>query len=119
MLEEIVVDDNVDLSFALFPDERKQELDSETDKKIFDLMKNIASIALKITDTDVEFCPLIVMNGKRSFSVEDLKEDDYISLYSLNLDNVPLKLKARIADILWAQKKDYKYAKIATSIYLI
>lgn len=117
MLQEIVLDDKSDLSSDLFSDEQRQELDTKTDKEIFDLMKNIASIYLKITDTSVEFCPLIIMNGKRSFSVEDLEEDDYNSLFSLNLDNVPLKLKARISDILWTQKGNYKYAKIATEAY--
>lgn len=117
MLQDIVFADKSDLSSALFADERKQELDTKTDKKIFDLMKNISSIALKITDTDVEFFPLIVMNGKRSFSVEDLEENDYILLYSLNLDYVPLKLKVRISDILWTQKKDYEYAQIAAEAY--
>lgn len=118
MLQEIVVDDKSDLSSTLFSDEKRQELDAKIDKEIFDLMKNIASIALKITDTSVEFRPLIVMNGKRSFSVEDLEKYDYALLSSLNIKNIPLKLKVRIADILWTWKKDYKYAKIAAESYL-
>ena len=114
MLNKIVLDDKSRLGASLFSDESCQELDSTADKEIFDLMKDISSLALK----DGEFHPAIIWDGKRSFSVEDLRESDYAVLTSLDFKNLPLKLKARVSDILWTQKKHYEYAQIAAEAYL-
>ena len=114
MLNKIVLDDKSDLCLSLFSDESRQRLDSAKDKEIFDLMKDISSLALK----DGEFHPAIIWDGKQSFSVEDLKESDYAILTSLDFKNLPLKLKARVSDILWTQKKHYEYAQIAAEAYL-
>ena len=114
MLNKIVLNDKSDLCPSLFSDKNRQGLDSAKDKEIFDLMKDISSLALK----DGEFHPAIIWDGKRSFSVEDLKESDYAILTSLDFENLPLKLKARVSDILWTQKKSYKYAQIAAEAYL-
>lgn len=40
-------------------------------------MKNIASLGYKIVDNGIEFYPFMVMDGRRTFAVEDLSEEDY------------------------------------------
>lgn len=118
MLNKIVLDDKSRLGASLFSDESCQELDSTADKEIFALMKNISSIRMETTDNDVRFYPAIICDGMRSYSVEDIKESDYAVLTSLDFKNLPLKLKARVSDILWTQKKHYEYAQIAAEAYL-
>ena len=116
-LQEIIEVKKYRLSASLFSDEHKQALDTETDKDIFDLLKNISSLAMKVSDNGVEFCPYLIMDGKRTFAIEDLSEDYYTLLSSLDLSKIPLNLKARISDILWTQKKDFKCAVLAAEAY--
>ena len=75
-------------------------------------------MALKLLDSGAEFCPMMVIEGRRTFSVEDLKEDDYTLLRSIDLSKIPLNLRARIADILWLEKKDLKLQKLQLKVIL-
>lgn len=102
----------------VYTDEMRDEIESEEEKRLFDLIKNVSTLSCKIVNNGIEFHPFITFNGKRSYSVDDIKEDDYILLESLNLDKVPLKLRARIADVLWTQKKIYSAAQVAAQSYL-
>lgn len=104
------------LSAMLFTEESKQGLDTQ-DMAIFDLMKNIASLTFKISDDNVEIIPYIVTNESRSFSIDDLSDTDYDLLLSLDLEKLPLNLKARTSDILWVQKKNYNSAIVAAESY--
>ena len=105
------------IPISVFSDELKEVLITDNDKSLFHLIKNISSLALKLLDSGAEFCPMMVIEGRRTFSVEDLKEDDYTLLGSIDLSKIPLNLRARIADIFWLEKKDYKAAKIAAESY--
>ncbi len=108
---------NYRIPISVFSDELKEKIITDSDKTLFDLINNISSLALKLSDSGAEFCPMMVIEGKRTFSVEDLKEDDYTLLSLIDLSKIPLNLRARIADILWLEKKDYKAAKIAAESY--
>ena len=91
---------------------------SEKEKSIFDLLKNIVSLGTKIHDDRIEFHPMFVMaDGSRTFSIEDISEEDYLILHNLELDKIPLTLRALIADILWTNKKEFNAAKIAADAY--
>lgn len=54
----------------------------------------------------------VMTNGSRTFSLEDISENDYLILHDLELDKIPL-----IADILWINKKEFNAAKIAAEAY--
>ncbi len=87
-------------------------------KEVFDLLKNIVSLGTKIHNDGIEFHPMFVMaDGSRTFSIEDISEDDYLILHSLKLEKMPLILRALIADILWTNKKEFNAAKIAANAY--
>lgn len=116
-LNEIVPIKKYSLLYDLFLDSYKQELDTDEDRKIFDLLKNITSLAAKISYQKVEFCPRLVMQGKSTFSVDDITEDDYNLLRSLDISEFPLNLKARIADILWTQKRKHQFGITAAETY--
>lgn len=117
LLNRIIVNKRYSLSPNLFIEADRTEL-SEEEKSIFDLLKNIVSLGTKIHNDGIEFHPMFVMaDGSRTFSIEDISEDDYLILHSLELDKMPLILRALIADILWTNKKEFNAAKIAANAY--
>lgn len=117
LLNRNIVNKRYSLSPNLFIEADRIEL-SEEEKSIFDLLKNIVSLETKIHDDGIEFHPMFVMaDGSRTFSIEDISEDDYLILHSLELDKMPLILRALIADILWTNKKEFSAAKIAADAY--
>lgn len=117
LLNRIIVNKRYSLSPNLFIEADRTEL-SEEEKSIFDLLKNIVSLGTKIHNDGIEFHPMFVMaDGSRTFSIEDISEDDYLILHSLKLEKMPLMLRALIADILWTNKKEFNAAKIAANAY--
>lgn len=117
LLNRIIVNKRYSLSPNLFIEADRTEL-SEEERSIFDLLKNIVSLGTKIHNDGIEFHPMFVMaDGSRTFSIEDISEDDYLILHSLELDKMPLILRALIADILWTNKKEFNAAKIAANAY--
>ena len=117
LLNRIIVNKRYSLSPNLFIEADRIEL-SEEERSIFDLLKNIVSLGTKIHNDGIEFHPMFVMaDGSRTFSIEDISEDDYLILHSLKLEKMPLILRALIADILWTNKKEFNAAKIAANAY--
>lgn len=117
LLNRIIVNKRYSLSPNLFIEADRTEL-SEEERSIFDLLKNIVSLETKIHNDGIEFHPMFVMaDGSRTFSIEDISEDDYLILHSLKLEKMPLILRALIADILWTNKKEFNAAKIAANAY--
>lgn len=99
LLNKIVVNRRHSLSVNLFTEEAREELD-ENEKHIFDLLRNISSLGTKIYNKGIEFHPMFVMSdGSRTFSIDDISEDDYLVLQNLELDKIPLSLRALIADL--------------------
>ncbi len=117
LLNRIIVNKRYSLSPNLFIEADRTEL-SEEERSIFDLLKNIVSLRTKIHNDGIEFHPMFVMaDDSRTFSIEDISEDDYLILHSLKLEKMPLILRALIADILWTNKKEFSAAKIAANAY--
>lgn len=100
-----------------FSDEVREQIDSEEENNQYSLVKNISSLGYKIIDDGIEFYPFMVMDGKRTFAIEDISEADYQVLKKIEINKVPVNIRARIADILWTQKKDYPSAIVAAESY--
>ena len=109
-------------SFVLFGTDAFQydlaTLDTENDKRIYNLIKDVCSLHTKISDKNIEFQPSIVSMGKRSFGLQDMAKDDFILLESLNLPLLPVNIRARVADLLWTEKKIYNCALVAIESYI-
>lgn len=117
ILNRIIVNESYSLSSQLFTESDREELVDE-DKYIFDLLKNISSLGTKINNDGMEIHPMFVWaDGSRTFSLEDISEEDYVVLHNLKLDRIPLILRALIADILWINKREFSAAKIAADAY--
>lgn len=100
-----------------FTNEKRERLANEEEKHVYDLLKNVCSMALKVDYSTVEFCPFMIFEGKRTFALEDITDDDYTLLLALDHKKLPLNVRARIADVLWTQKRAYKLAIIALEAY--
>lgn len=117
LLNRIIVNRRYELSANLFVDSDKDELQDD-EKEIFDLLKNISSLGTQIRNDRIEFHPMFVMaDGRRTFSVDDISEEEYSKLSELQLDKIPLILRALIADILWVNKKKFDAAQVAATAY--
>lgn len=96
LLNRIIRNEKYSLSSDLFIESDKKEL-TEEEKYIFELLKYISSLGTRIYNNGIEFHPMFVMaDGSRSFSIEDISEDDYLLLSNLKLDKIPLILRALI-----------------------
>lgn len=100
-----------------FNDNICQNLNSNDEKKLFYLIRDLLSLYPKENNGDIEFIPMSILDGKRTFAIEDLTESDFISIGNLDLNLLPLNVRARIADILWTQKKSYPSVKTAIQSY--
>lgn len=117
LLNKIIINKRFELSSDLFTQADKDVL-SESDVPLFNLLKNISSLGSNIYNFGIVFYPMFVMtDGSRTFSVEDITDDDYKTLKSIDFQRTPLILRALIADILWTQKREYQASKIAAEAY--
>lgn len=117
-LNDIVLVKKRGLTANSYTDEIRNKLDSDEERNLFDLLKNISSLGYKIVNSGIAFYPNMVWEGKRTYAIEDITDDDYLLLESIDLCKVPLNLRARITDILWTQKKMYSAAIVAAESYL-
>ncbi len=61
---------------------------------------------------------MILSDGRRTFAVSDLCDDDWSFLSQIVESGIPIVLRARIADLLWVVEGDYQFAKRAIGYYL-
>lgn len=117
VLNKIIVNRRFELSSRLFDDNYRNKLTGE-EVILFDLLKDISSIGTEIHNSGIKFHPMFTMaDGSRTFSVEDITEEDFLMLETMELNRVPLVLRALISDILWSQRKVYCAAKVAAEAY--
>ena len=97
-----------------------KEFFNEKEQKTIKLIHKVSILFEKFNPKgEIQFLPFVIWEGKRSFSVEDFSEDDYTEMGKIleSFQNLPNYIKAKIADILWTVKRDYKSALIAASCY--
>ena len=99
--------------------DKLQESATENEKRDLELIIKLQHLHLKSEDAENPYGPLAeYSNGITTFQIYDISDDDIVILRSLELDRLPIQLKARISDILWLLKKDHKMARHAFFSYL-
>lgn len=117
VLNEIITPDSRELDADCFREKDCERL-SEGEQEIFKLLKKIASLGVKYKEGEAVFSPAIEIYGKgRSFGLQDMTEDDYVILEKIEVSRLPVLLQARVADILWTERKDYKIVPVAIKAY--
>ena len=117
VLNEIISNKKYSLNSSLYTDEYRNKLGDE-EKEVFDLLKNVSSIYTEINNDEIRFIPMYELsNGYRTFSGEDLTENDFSNLKNLKLEKIPLILRAVIANLIWSYQRDCKAAQTAANAY--
>lgn len=92
-----------------FTEENKSKLE-EKDWKTYELIKNICTLVVNYRDNIADFQSGYRFEGKRSFAICDLSDEDYRILEGIELDRLPVILAYRVSELLWTEKEDYKMA---------
>ena len=91
---------------------------NKREENVCRLLGDITSFYVKSDNTKEPFGPMFVMSGKRSAIPSDLTEEQLGVLLDLLPDIDDPELRARIADVLWVRKRDYKVAELAITSYI-
>lgn len=106
-----------------FNKEEKGKID-ESDCCLFELFEKITQIIIGIDKNNgyiTKFSTIWVpANGKPTFRVEDITENDINLLEQIDLKQLPLNLRAFFAHIVWERenKKHYEYVLTAIDSYI-
>ena len=85
---------------------------------VFQFLKEICSLQPNYENNQHPYVPFARFEDKRSFAIEDLLESDLDLLRQILHEINDPELKARVADILWITKKDYKAAQEAVYAFI-
>jgi hypothetical protein len=97
--------------------EAKEANDPRTEE-LFCLLGDICTLHLKLDSPEHPFGPMMTSPSGRTAIAEDLDENQLQFLENIVSAVQDADLRARIADLLWVLKRDYKMAELAVSSYL-
>ena len=98
LLNETTPSDEKWLHSTKFTEDCFNTLNEKLDQELFTLFRNIASLGVSFEGNEIKFCPQFEYHDcRRTFSIDDLTEDDFKLLYALEFDKLPLLLQARIS----------------------
>lgn len=87
-------------------------------RRVFRLLAAVASYWPNYDSTESPYQPVINMGGKRSPIPEELTSADLDALAGVLNEIRDAEFRARVADVLWVCRKDYKAAQIAVDAYI-
>lgn len=94
-------------------------LDTEEESKLYNLIRNVASIKLVVLMEDVKFrLELVLGSGGEKYGLSDISENDFKLLESIDLEKLPIYIRYKIADLLWTERRCYPAAITAFNSYL-
>ena len=95
-----------------------EEKSDKINQEIFIILGGITSMMLKSESPTVPYHPVAVFDDKRSAIVDDYS-DEIIDIFStLIADITDPEMRARIADVVWLRKREYRAAQEAIKSYL-
>ncbi|MBN9690563.1 MAG: DUF4209 domain-containing protein [Verrucomicrobia bacterium] len=88
--------------------------------RVFQLLAVVANFCPNFEDQSQPFCPAYIdyRTGKRSLVPEDLAKPDLDALSGILEETRDPEFRARIADVLWVSRKDYKAAQKGVEAYI-
>jgi len=85
---------------------------------IFQLFTSLASLSLRSENPQEPFCRFASGPGWRSLTLEDFRSQQLDFIDQIYLSVVDSEMRARLADVLWVLKRNYKAAQVAIVSYL-
>lgn len=67
LLNECITIKKYGLNASVFKDEDRECLDTEEEKQVFDLLKNVSSMAIKVNKKRSHISPFYGMGGEKNF----------------------------------------------------
>ncbi len=86
--------------------------------RVFRLLASVASFWPNYHSNEAPYRPMMVWEGKRSAIPEDLTPADLDALSGVLAEIRDSEFRARVADVLWVCRKDYKAAQSAVDAYI-
>lgn len=87
-------------------------------KELFQLLSDVCTLHLRLDSPEQPFGPMMTSHAGRTAIAEDFTSEQIEFLTSIVSDVSDADLRARIADILWLLRRDYKMAEVAVTSYL-
>jgi len=100
---------------------KARECEEKNDRKnqeIFTILGDIASMMLESESHAEPYHPVAVFHDKKSAIIDDYSDEVIDILAGLVSDIKDPEMRARIGDIVWLRKRDYKVAKETINSYL-
>jgi hypothetical protein len=94
------------------------EIRNERAEEVWTLLGGICSFHMNAGNKDEPFGPMLVMQTGRSAIVSDLSPEHLQALTDIFPDIQDPEMRARIGDVLWLTKRDFRAAIIAVEAYL-
>lgn len=91
---------------------------NEKAQEIYILLGAICSLHLRTENKDEPFGPMIVTQSGRSAILDDITDDHIKVLQEIVGEVQDPELRARLADLIWLRKRDFRAAGIAIEAYL-
>lgn len=85
---------------------------------LFTFLGAICSFHMKLDTPEEPFAPAFEFQAGRSPSPEDLEEGHFQLLLALTPETIDPELQARMADILWVCRRNFRMALLAADAYL-
>lgn len=98
--------------------EKAEQAEDAKAQEIFTLLGGIASLYFKLDNDQDPFGPLFVLNGHRSFIVDDLTDEHTQVLTEVVSEVTDPEMRARIADVLYIRTRNTPFACLAIDAYL-
>lgn len=97
--------------------EAKESGDAKA-QQVFTLLGAITSLILKSDCDEEPFAPMAVFQNSRSAILDDIS-DEYLDVLREVVPEISdAEMRARVADILWTRKRDFRMAQLAVTSYL-
>jgi hypothetical protein len=98
--------------------EEAAEAGDQQAREAFALLGNITSMKLQADSCEEPFRPMMVLSTGRSAALEDFTYDHLNILAEVVGEVSDPELRARIGDVLWCRKRNYRAALLAAESYL-
>lgn len=99
--------------------EECKSADDDVGQRVFSFLAAVASFRANYDGTGNPYVSMIVWaNGDHSLSAEELTEENLLALKGIVENITDPEFQARVADLLWVLKKDFKAAQIAVRAFL-
>ncbi len=97
---------------------KARDAGDEKTEEVFSLLGAICSFHFKPDDKNEPFGPMMLITTGRSAIPDDISDGHIQILHELLPDVKDPEMRARIADVIWLRKRDYKTAELAIGSYL-